>query len=662
MTDVVSGILGGPELSLSTRALIGLLVCSGLVIALARKRVVQIPTLQIAGLGILLPLVIGGSILLSAFPYTSYSAWLTWVVYAVCLFAAVGTLGRRVGVKSLLWALTAGGTAVALKAVQEYAGVRAIEPGHRVFGDWNNPNALAGVLAILIPLSLGLCVSTDRLESLGAGLCGSLMLFGLVLTQSKGGVLVTGIAILTVAVAAVAWKGKLQTLRIVGPVALALLLTFASIQSNRSQGGGSPIGRIVAAGSSQDQSAGFRSLLWKGTAELVKARPQGWGIGTYRYESARPGLTEQTFHSHQTWLQLAAEGGVISLLTLIALTLVWLKVFLSAARKWPWPEAGWRAGILGACVAGAANGFVESNLIYLGTGVVLFLILGAGLQLSSDGSLPEVAPKRFRFVVAMIVGIVPLLLVHAALVEIYKSSALAAASRMDLAVAQESLAMARNLAAADGEAQYLSASMAARAPEDQIAWLERAVALSPNTKYLRAYARAAQRQGKTLEAIAALNRALQRDPKNLAALDQKYKFLDEDTNLPEALKVAQQLVDVESTPYFAIRAIPELVPLETYNARTYLAAHTTDRKRKADLLIGALRGFVSYLEKTAPMVKRLTGGDPTKNFLGHDRKEAEEVLKSGQMAANELKLLYGESGDQAGVSEVSSLSSGLKLD
>lgn len=662
LSGALSGILGGPELPFGTRALLGCLLVSSIVIALARRKVVQIPSLKLGAVAIVLPLIVGASILSSEFAYQSYATWLTWVVYAICLFVPVASLGRRIGIKALLWALTAGGTAVALKGIQEYAGMRAIEPGHRIFGDWNNPNALAGVLSILVPLSLGLCVSTERLESLGSGLCAGLMTFALVLTQSKGGLIVTALAVVTVALSCVVWKGGPRTARVVLPMALAVLLTFGAVRSNTSASGGSPVARVIAANSTQDQSAGFRTLLWKGALTLTKDRPLGWGIGTYRYESARPGLTEQTFHAHQTWLQLAAEGGIAAALALILLTGMWLKTFLSGAKNWPWPEAGWRAGVLGASVAAAADGCVESNLSYLGIGIVLFLVLGAGLQLSSDGSVPEVAPKTARWSLISLVCIVPLMLLHTALVEYRKSDGLFQAAGGNLEGARADLELARTLAPVDGETQYLSASIMSKTPAEQLSWLNMARQSSPNTKYLRAYARAASRLGKVDDASSALDKALETDPNNLAALELKYKLLVDQGKLQDAIQVAQQLVEVEGKPYFAIRAIPELVPLETYDARVFLASHISDRSKRAELLIGALRGYATYMQRTAPMVSRFVNGGLVSNYLGHDKAEVEETVRKGLSVASELRKIYGESGNQTGLAEVESLSSGLKLD
>src|SRR5204862_536544 len=59
----------------------------------------------------------------------------------------------------------------------------------------------------------------------------------------------------------------------------------------------------TASADQNEQSSGFRFLLWKGAAKLIKSNPIGYGIGTYRYESARPGYTTETQLAHNTFLQ-----------------------------------------------------------------------------------------------------------------------------------------------------------------------------------------------------------------------------------------------------------------------------------------------------------------------------------------------------------------------
>lgn len=655
--DAFSSAFGAVEAPFMARALLGTLIALSLALAMARNRVIQMPRLQMTSLILALVAVVGLSIFTSAFPYVSYSAWVTWIVYGMCAFAVVGISGKRLGVRTVLWALVAGGTLTALKGVSEYAAVKAIEPGHRIFAGWNNPNAVAGLFCILVPIGLGLCVTSERLEAIGSGLCTAFILFALALTQSKGGILSTGIAVIVFTGTALAWKGRKQVARTFVPLAVAGVLIAGVTLTANSATGASPLGRVVNSQGSQEQSAGFRTLLWRGTVDLIRAKPTGYGVGTYRFESARPGLTEQTFHAHETWLQLAMETSPLGLLALIAISGLWLKSLLSGATKWPWPDSGLRAAVLAASVGAAVNGLFESNLIYLGTGIALFLVLGTGMQMSSDATAPEYSPKNLRWALALIGCVLPVLLMwHTALVETSKSSALTKAASGDRAGAAADLETARSLAPIDGEAIYLASGFA-QSEDERTSLLARASTVLPSTKYLRAYARSAIKSGRKVEANKAIEAALLRDPNNLQTREMEYRFLADDGQMTKAVERAKDLISVESSAYFKTRALPEMVPLETYDARVFVAEHTTDRTEKGALLKQAIQGYDSFFQLTVPVIKRLTGGDPKVSYLGHSMGEVEDVRTRTRAAIEQFRGLYGDSisiSDKAWLGEVSS--------
>ncbi|MBS1722069.1 MAG: O-antigen ligase family protein [Armatimonadetes bacterium] len=648
----LSGMLGGSELPQCARALLGILVALSITVALYRRPIVQIPSLPLAGGVLSLVTLLGLTIFESRFPYVSYASWLTWVVYGLCFFGAVAVVGRKTGVRALCWALAAGGGVTACKAILEYAAFKSKDPSHRVFGDWNNPNALAGVLAVIAPVAFGLVVSSERAESLAAGFLSTLMLIGLVLTQSKGGLLTVGVALVVFAAVATAWRCKGAALKSGLVVAATAALVFATFASTRAQSGA--LGRITNAGSTSEQSAGFRQLLWKGALQMVKARPGGFGVGTYRFESGRPGLTEQTFHAHQTWLQLAVEGSPLATLILVFVSLLWLKTFLSHPRHWPPDEAAVRAGILGAIVAAAIGGLFETNLTYFGTGIVVFLLLGAGLQASSDGSMPEFTPAGIRRVLVLLACVVPVvMLVHTASEELLKSQAKTAMLAADRLGAQSAIESAQGLAPFDGETYYLSTAVTE--PSKQAAVLALAAKYQPSTKYLRAAAKKAQEAGDVSRALGFIDMALETDPNNLATLEYKYKFLAQNNNLSTAVEIAKRLVKVEDGPYFTVRAIPDLVPLETYDARIFLASQESDPLSKAALLEQAVKGFAEYYRRTVPMVRDLTGNQPGANFLGHDADEAKQVATTALKAIEDLRSIYRSTRDSSKGAELDSL-------
>jgi tetratricopeptide (TPR) repeat protein len=179
----------------------------------------------------------------------------------------------------------------------------------------------------------------------------------------------------------------------------------------------------------------------------------------------------------------------------------------------------------------------------------------------------------------------------------------------------------------------------------------------PTTRYLRAYAAAALREGRPREALAALDNALRRDPNNLSTLEAKYKALAATGDLNSAVTAAKALVAVEDTGYFRVRGVPELVPLETYDARVFLADHAPSHAEKIPLLKGAVEGYRSYFVRTVAyfraLIKQSKVQESEFEFLGHNMAEVRDVVVRAKAAAKSLEDLYRELGDVSSAEGVS---------
>ncbi|MFX4895218.1 hypothetical protein ABTB54_19035, partial [Acinetobacter baumannii] len=83
------------------------------------------------------------------------------------------------------------------------------------------------------------------------------------------------------------------------------------------------------------------------------------------------------------------------------------------------------------------------------------------------------------------------------------------------------------------------------------------------------------------------------------------------------------------------RAIPESVPVETYDARVFLAGRETDPAKKVALLHPAVEGYLRFNAVTYPQVKLLAKEGAS--FIDIDVKEAQQVVARARAAAEELK-------------------------
>ena len=273
-------------------------------------------------------------------------------------------------------------------------------------------------------------------------------------------------------------------------------------------------------------------------------------------------------------------------------------------------------------------------------------MMGVALQLSADGTEPQLTPDKVRRTLAALalLPLVPMAL--GAAVEAEKSSAQTQIALRDASGARAAAASAASISLGlDGEAHYLAA-LAEPDPTARVGLLREAARTLPTPRVFRALARAEQEAGRSLAARTALEAALDRDPNNLPALDALRKSLAADGLVSEAKAAAIRTLAVEATPSFQVRAIPESVPLETYDARIFLADSAADPKEQIELLREAVEGFLQYRRLTVPQIERFAKADLT--FLGESLDDARAALDQGREAAQRLRALYGSAGDSDG--------------
>ena len=675
--------MGEGQAPILQHALLALPVFVALIVLLLSRRVQQIPHPTVAGTLGLLVASLAPSVAISPYRAVSLNVWIEWAAYAVAFLAAVAGLGRRLGPVATLGAVAFGTAWIARIGVFEYLANRRIDPNWRVFCNWNNPNAAAAMLVLGLLCAFGLPRARERsldlLLTLGVVVGGGLILGALYLTGSKGGTLLalpTGlvvfgllggkrhpalypVAALVLLLSAVAF---LKGLPLFG-IGAALLFAVATLSAHRvpvgrmvgafafavlmigffrsTTPGGRPAttggSRIAAAAATQDQSAIFRLNLWRSALALAEERPvTGWGLGSFRYESARPGLVTPTVFAHDSYLQLLAEAGVAPVLLLLGFLGLWSRRALRGSSRLPDGQRLLFAAAVGGVASVLAHCLVDSDLSYFGLGLTFFLVLGAATLLATDAVAPEFIPPIPRgFAAAGIAGL-GLLLVSFGFSDLAKSEARYAQSQ-----GSRDVAAIEGLAGWDGDAAYLWAL----AQPDPVPGLQRAFALQPTPKIARALANALERQGDLARAESSLYPALAHDPNNLKTL---YLLMNirREADAPErALETARRLVAVENKPVFRIRALDQLIPTETYLARIVLAKAEKDPVRKAELLAECVRGLRLYADITAPEVARMTKIDPRASFAGESSADVREKLTGGANAARAAADLYSKMGN-----------------
>ena len=275
-----------------------------------------------------------------------------------------------------------------LAATREYAAVYGASISaemqsrlisNRVFGTFVYPNALAGFLVVAFaPVLAWLwqCPLRRWLRWLTLVLSGSLMVFCLALTGSRGGFIAFAVMVvagLVVAARRVWWL-------------LAALAVIAVVFGAAHQAG------LIRHGLA---SASARGDYWRGAVAIAMNHPWlGTGPGTFgslypKYKTAR---TEEAQLVHNSYLQMWSDSGVAGavVFALLWLAALWDGFKLARQRVGDWT----RVAVFAALTGWVVHGFIEFDLYVPGVAIPAFLFLGLLQGLKPVPDRPVTRPPR----------------------------------------------------------------------------------------------------------------------------------------------------------------------------------------------------------------------------------------------------------------------------
>jgi len=271
-------------------------------------------------------------------------------------------------------AFAAGAALCGAWGIQEYLVTLAVlhDRSWRAFGPFYNPNLLAAMLLMAIPLWVGLLVvARSGAVRVFCGFAILLCWAGFFLTGSKGGAIaLMGALLLGAAIAPDPARKGASRRALIGVgivcVALAGALLLPPIKT-----------RLLTALGTQSNSTMFRYYTWVGTWHMALARPVlGFGPGTFPAVYPRYAVVGYTKLAHQTYLQVAAETGLIGLLAFVAVLAAQLRSGALAARRLGGGSrlvaAGATAGMLGFCI----HNLVDYGWHVTATGMGFWVLAG----------------------------------------------------------------------------------------------------------------------------------------------------------------------------------------------------------------------------------------------------------------------------------------------
>ena len=653
----------GTEAPTLAHFILGALSIGAFLFVMLGRRVVQVPNNTLTSVLLLFLGLLSATVLISDYKAYSLQIATEWLCYGIALFAVVGSAGRRLGPVALIFALFSGCVLLALKGILEYRDNKALYPTWRIFAGWNNPNALAVMLLIGFFLGAGLLLTQDRIGALVAGFGSVVVGLAIALTGSKGAilVLVPGVLIflgLTIALSERPRRGVVAArgaALLVGLIFCAALLQISQRATPAADGApgatpappaGSALSRLTDAGSTSEQSVEFRKLLWKTSIALVRENPVGFGVGSFRFVSGRPGLTTQTGLAHNSYLQMAVEGSVFLCLGFVGFVGFWTRLVFRGIRTLPEPSRLLLLSLCAAVFAVLAHAFVDSDFSFFGTGLSVFLLMGVGLLLSADSVAPEFLIPGLRRIAAGLAVVIFLFFGYFSYVEILRGEAKGELMAGHPDAGAAALSTLESIAPEDGETWYLAAQ-AARSSSERMADAVRAVQYAPTTRNFRYLARLQLAQNDIGPATFSYQRALRLDPNNLTSLLQLGLLQLKNGDADAAKLTLERLIGVEHTSYFEVRSLPEMVPTETDEARLLLADATNDVATRIKLLKEAVDGYLDYVRKTVPNILQMAKSDPPMDYGGESIESAREKLKKAADAATRLAELDQKQGRAA---------------
>lgn len=327
----------------------------------------------------------------SVTPRGSLSCGLVTAIFVLYYFIVLNSVKGWRQLRFLLICVVAAGTLVALYGCYQgftgsYGSNTWVDEtmftgiSGRVYSTLQNPNVLAEYLLLVIPYSAAGVVTAKRWKGrAGFAMCFLVMCVCMVLTYSRGGWL--GL-LFAAAVFLIMLDRRLIWLGIVALVALYFLLPETVIS------------RFSSIGNLADSSTSYRVSIWGGTLRMLKDYWLcGIGPGTAAFGMVYPRYCYDAVsapHSHNLFLQITCDTGIVGLVIFILLIFFFFKVTCGQiAREKDRIRRTWmiasNTGVLGFLIQSMTDYSFYNYRVML----LFWVSLALGMLLCRSSSLPE---------------------------------------------------------------------------------------------------------------------------------------------------------------------------------------------------------------------------------------------------------------------------------
>ncbi len=241
-----------------------------------------------------------------------------------------------------------------------------------------NPVFFGGYLALMIPLLLTYLIDEDTLPSMPKTAIGMLLVLGvagIVLSQSRGawvGLIVGIIAVVVIQRKNLTKGAGTALAMLVFGIAFAVLVMAASGTGKLQATITSVENKLVSAVNTGQGTQASRIEIWKSAVEMISVRPlEGYGPDQmYAWASAFTTLKKAQLEintipdrTHNIFLQVAVNGGLISLLVFLWIIIALAGIGLRALKNNEGPVHTYAVAVISGLIAYVAQGLTGVDVI-----------------------------------------------------------------------------------------------------------------------------------------------------------------------------------------------------------------------------------------------------------------------------------------------------------
>lgn len=338
------------------------------------------------GLALLLLAVLAG-VAVAIEPFAVVRILVMWTLFALVLQLVVDRASPQ-DIRRIIWLLAISGAAVAAVAVVSSGGQapQLSELGDtatgRAVGSFTDPNILGTFLALALPGALVLGLTGPVARRPVALVAAGLILAGLGLSLSRGGLLAAGGALLVL----LAWA-PMRRLALLGTAVVIVLAVLNANPLAGVQQVDTVVERVVSVRYAGQTQFDQRSDIYHVTPQIIADHPI-LGVGANQYSLVAPhyGLIDPytgfTFdHAHDIALTIGAELGLVGLAGLAWLVVALAGVLWRACVRAPVDRAlaiSVTAALVGLSLQGLVDYTVRSNIV----AALVAVLAGCGVALS----------------------------------------------------------------------------------------------------------------------------------------------------------------------------------------------------------------------------------------------------------------------------------------